>query len=96
MILGTLWLIQENLDIDWVKLEVKIRRRGQLQVLPLWREGDSDDEADADSQEEKRSRVNMCSAKALKRYLRKQKHPQAYVAFLRKVDKSAEEKVEGE
>ena len=38
----------------------------------------------------------MCSVKAFKRYLRKQKQPQAYVAFLRKVDKSAEEKVEGE
>ena len=38
----------------------------------------------------------MCSAKAFKRYLRKQKQPQAYVAFLRKVDESAEEKVKGE
>ena len=38
----------------------------------------------------------MYNAKAFKRYLRKQKQPQAYVAFLRKVDESAEEKVEGE
>ena len=49
-----------------------------------------------DSQEEKRPRVNMCSAKAFKLYLGKQKQPQAYVAFLRKVDESAEEKVKGE
>ena len=93
VILGTLWLIKENADINWVKLEVKLRRRGQLQVLPLWRDRDSDDEADVDSQEEKCARVNMCSAKAFKRYLRKQKQPQA---FVRKVDESAEEKVEGE
>ena len=46
--------------------------------------------------EEKNARVNMCSAKAFKRYLRKQKQPQAYVAFLRKVDESAEQKVGGE
>ena len=38
----------------------------------------------------------MCSAKAFKRYLRKQKQPQAYVAFLRKMDETAEEKVENE
>ena len=38
VILGTLWLIKENPDIDWVKPEVKLRRRGQLQVLPLWRD----------------------------------------------------------
>ena len=38
----------------------------------------------------------MCSTKAFKRYLKKQKQPQAYVAFLRKVDESAEKKVEGE
>ena len=38
----------------------------------------------------------MCSAKAFKRYLRKQKQPQAYVAFLWKVDESAKEKVDGE
>ena len=86
VILGTPWLIKENLDIDWVKPEVKLRRRGQLQILPLWRDRDSNDEADANSQVEKRTRVNMCSAKAFKRYLRKQKQPQAYVAFLRKVD----------
>ena len=67
----------------------------QLQVLPLWRDRDNDDEVDADNQEEKRARVNMCSAKAFKQYLRKQKQPQAYVVFLRKVDESAEEKVEG-
>ena len=57
---------------------------------------DSNHEADADSQQGNRARVNMCSAKRLKRYLRKQKQPQTYVAFLRKVDESAEEKVEGE
>ena len=49
-----------------------------------------------DSQEVARARVNMCSAQEFKRYLRKQKQPQAYVAFLRKLDESAEEKVEGE
>ena len=38
----------------------------------------------------------MCSAKAFKQYLKKQKQPQAYVAFLRKVDQLAEEKIEGE
>ena len=38
----------------------------------------------------------MWSAKAFKRYSRKQKQPQAYVAFLRKVDESVEGKVEGE
>ena len=75
---------------------MKMRHRGQLQVLPLWRDRDSDDKADADSQGGKNARVNMCSAKALKRYLRKQKQPRAYMAFLRKVDESAEEKVEGE
>ena len=48
-----------------------------------------------DSQGGKNARVNMCSAKAFKRYLRKQKQSQAYVAFLRKVDEIAEEKVEG-
>ena len=96
VIFGTPWLIKENLDIDWVKPKVKLRRRGQLQVLPLWRDQDSDDEADVHSHEEKCARVNMCSAKAFKRYLRKQKQPQAYVAFLRKVGESAEEKVEGE
>ena len=96
MILGTPWLIKENPDIDCVKPEVKMRCRGQLQVLPLWRDQDSDDEADVDSQGGKNSRVNMCSAKAFKRYLRKQKQPQAYVAFLRKVDELAEEKVKGE
>ena len=95
--MGTLWLIKENPDINWVKLEVKLRRRGQLHVLPLWRDRDSDDEDDdADSQGGKHARVNMCSAKAFKRYLRKQKQPQAYVAFLRKVDESAEEKVKSE
>ena len=71
MILGTPWLIKENPDIDWVKPEVKLRRRGQLQILPWWRDCDSDDEANADSQEGKRARVNMCSAKAFKQYLRK-------------------------
>ena len=30
VILGTPWLIKENPDIDWVKPEVKLRRRGQL------------------------------------------------------------------
>ena len=95
MILGIPWLIKEKPDIDWVKPKVKLRRRGQLQVLPLWRDRDSNNEADVDSQEEKHARVNMCSAKAFKRYLRKQKQPQAYVAFLRKVDESAEEKVKG-
>ena len=73
VILGTPRLIKENPDIDWVKPEVKLRRRGQLQVLPLWRDRDSDEEADVDSQGGKRARVNMCSAKAFKRYLRKQK-----------------------
>ena len=73
MILGTPWLIKENPDIDWVKPEVKLRRRGQLQVLPLWRDRDSDDEADANSQGGNDVRVNMCSAKAFKRFLRKQK-----------------------
>ena len=38
----------------------------------------------------------MCSTKTLKRYLRNQKQPQAYVAFLRRVDELAEEKVKGE
>ena len=72
VILGTPWLIKENPDIDWVKPEVKLRRQGQLHVLPLWRDRDSNDEgSDADSQEGKRARVNMCSAKAFKRYLRK-------------------------
>ena len=37
VILGTPWLIKENPDIDWVKPEVKLRRQGQLQVLPLCR-----------------------------------------------------------
>ena len=65
--------------------------------MPLWRDRVSDDEGDeADSQEGKYARVNMCSAKAFKRYLRKQKQPQAFVAFLKKVDESAEEKVKGE
>ena len=35
VILGTPWLIKENPNIDWVKPEVKMRRRGQLQILPL-------------------------------------------------------------
>ena len=30
VILGTLWLIKENPDIDWVKPEVKMRRRGEI------------------------------------------------------------------
>ena len=38
VILGTPWLIKENPDIDWVKPKVKLRCRGQLQVLPLWRD----------------------------------------------------------
>ena len=38
VILGTPWLIKENPDIDWVNPEVKLRRRGQLHVLPLWRD----------------------------------------------------------
>ena len=38
----------------------------------------------------------MCNAKAFKQYLRKQKQPQAYVAFLWKVDELVEEKVESE
>ena len=71
VIMGTPWLIKENPGIDWVKPEVKMRRRRQLQVSPLWRDRDSIDEADADKQEEKSARVNMCSAKAFKRYLRK-------------------------
>ena len=96
VILGTPWLIKENSDIDWVKPEVKMRRRGQLQVLPLWRDQDSNDEVRCgQSRRVQRARVNMCSAKAFKRYLRKQKQPQAYVAFLRKVDESVEERVEG-
>ena len=73
-----------------------MRRRGQLQYLPLWRDQDSNDEADVDSQEAERSSIKMCSAKAFKRYPRKQKQPQAYVAFLKKLDDSAKEKVEGE
>ena len=85
VILGTPWLIKENPDIDLAKPKVKLRRRGQLQVLPLWSDRCSDDEGDdADSQKGNNARVNMCSAKAFKRYLRKQKQPQAYVAFLRK------------
>ena len=63
--LVTLWLIKENPNIDWVKPEVKMRRRGQLQILLLWRDRDSNDEADA--------RINICSAKTFKRCLRKQK-----------------------
>ena len=35
VILGTPWLIKENPNIDWVKTEVKLRHRGQLQVVPL-------------------------------------------------------------
>ena len=73
-----------------------MRRRGQLQILPMWENRDNNDDVDADSQGGKSKRVNMCSAKTFKRYLRKQKQPQAYVAFLRKVDESGEEKVEGE
>ena len=38
VILGTPWLSKENPNIDWVKPEVKLRRRGQLQVLPLWKD----------------------------------------------------------
>ena len=38
----------------------------------------------------------MCNIKAFKRYLTKQKQPQAYVAFLKKVDESTEEKAECE
>ena len=38
VILGTPWLIKENPDIDWVKPNVKMRRRGQIQYLPLWRD----------------------------------------------------------
>ena len=38
----------------------------------------------------------MCNTKAFKRYMRKQKQPQVYVAFLRKVDELAKERVEGE
>ena len=96
IILGTPCLIKENPDIDWVKPELKMRRRGQTQYLQLWRDRDSDDEADAASQGGKSARVNICSAKAFKRYLRKQKQPQAYVEFLRKVYELAEETVEGE
>ena len=96
VILGTPWLIKEYANIDWVKPEVKMRRQGQMQYLQLWRDRDSNNEVDADSQEGRRARVNMYSAKAFKRYLRGQKQPQAYVAFLRKVDESAEEKVESE
>ena len=73
VILGTPWLIKENPNIGWVKSEVKVQRRGQLQYLPLWRDRDSNDEADADSQEVERASVNICSAKAFKRYLRKHK-----------------------
>ena len=96
VILGTPWLIKENPDIDWVKPEVKMRRQGQIQYLPLWIDRDSNDEADVDSQGGKGARVNMCNAKAFKRFLRKKKQPQAYMAFLRKVNESAMEKVEGE
>ena len=66
VILKTPWLIKENPDINWVKPEVKMRCRGQLQVLPFWRDRDSDDEVDVDSQEGKCARVNMCSVKAFK------------------------------
>ena len=38
VILKTPWLIKENPDINWVKPEVKMRCRGQLQVLPFWRD----------------------------------------------------------
>ena len=50
---------------------------------------------DEDSQQEKYARVIMCSAKVFKQCLRKHKQPQAYVAFLRKVDETTEEKVDG-
>ena len=96
VILGTPWRIKENPDIDWVEPKVKVWRRGQLHYLPLWRDRDSNNEADVDSQEVERARVNMCNAKAFKRYVRKQKQPQAYAAFLRKVDESTKEEVEGE
>ena len=49
MVLGTLWLIEENPDIDWVKPKVKVRHRGQLQYFLLWRDRDSSDEADVGS-----------------------------------------------
>ena len=49
-----------------------------------------------DCHEKNLARVNMFSAKAFNRYLRKQKQPQAYVVFLREVNEIAEEKVEGE
>ena len=66
VILGTLWLIKENPNIDWIKPEVKVRCRGQLLYLPLWKDRDNNDEADMDSQEVERATVNMCSAKAFK------------------------------
>ena len=66
VILGTLRLIKKNPNVDWVKPEAKMWRRGQIQYLPLWRDRDNNDEAEADSQEEKRERFNMCSTKAFK------------------------------
>ena len=90
MIPGTPWLIKENPNINWVKPEMKMKHQEQIQYLPVWRDRDSNLEADADSQGGKSARVNMCSAKAFKRYLRKHRQSQAYMAFLKKVDELAE------
>ena len=30
VVLGTLWLMKQDPDIDWVKLEVKMRCQGQI------------------------------------------------------------------
>ena len=87
--------MKENSGINWVKLKVKMWCRRQIQYLPLWKDRDSEQEVDVDNHEEKRARVNMCSVKAFKQYLGQHKEPQTYVPFLRKVDKLAEEKVEG-
>ena len=63
--------------------------------MSLWKYQDTNDEAAEDNQKENYARVNMCTAKALKRYLRKQKQPQVFMAFPEKADETTEEKVEG-
>ena len=64
VILGIPWLKKENPDIDWDKPEVKMRRKGQIQYFPLWKDRDSSDEDEEDV--DRFARVSMCSAKAFK------------------------------
>ena len=87
-ILGMPWLVQENPIIDWKWRQVTIQRSGSVITLPIVRNHYVKSIIET---------VNLCSAKQVERWFRRQKVDQAYLGFTRLVkdEKGAEDCVCG-